>query len=60
MKCQFCKRKTDWDSSVGPENFIVCNSCFYELAENDVNKMSSIFKFIFRCGELRSKRSESK
>lgn len=57
MKCQICKKKTDWDSSVGPENFIVCNSCFYELAENDVNKMSAIFKLIFKMGMLREGKS---
>lgn len=27
MKCKFCYKKTDWDSSIGRPNFIVCNSC---------------------------------
>ena len=31
--CKLCGYNTDWDSSVGLENFIVCNSCAYRLAK---------------------------
>ena len=31
MKCKICGNKTDWDSSYGRLDFIVCSSCHYEL-----------------------------
>lgn len=31
--CKLCGDKTDWDSSVGRPNFIVCNSCVRALAK---------------------------
>lgn len=32
MKCSLCYKKTDWDSSVGRPNFIVCNHCVEKFA----------------------------
>jgi hypothetical protein len=31
MKCKICKQKTDWDSSMGVREFIVCPDCFGEM-----------------------------
>lgn len=31
MKCKICKQKTDWNSSMGPREFIVCRDCFGEM-----------------------------
>ena len=31
MKCKICKQKTDWDSSMGVREFIVCPDCFVEM-----------------------------
>lgn len=30
--CKLCGNNTDWDSSVGLENFLVCNWCVHRLA----------------------------
>lgn len=54
MKCEICKRKTSWDSSVGYDEFIVCNSCHNALiGEYSINKSMQVMNFIFKCGELR-------
>lgn len=53
MKCQICKRKTDWDSSIGPANFLVCNSCFNKLTKHDSHNFETVFKLIFACGAIR-------
>lgn len=31
--CKLCGNNTDWDSSVGLENFLVCNSCAHRLTK---------------------------
>lgn len=33
MKCKLCYKKTDWDSSIGRPNFIVCNCCAEKFAD---------------------------
>jgi hypothetical protein len=33
MKCELCYKKTDWDSSIGRPNFIVCNSCVEKFSK---------------------------
>ncbi len=38
MKCKICGHKTDWDSSYGRENFIVCPTCHREMT-NTINKL---------------------
>lgn len=54
MKCEICKRKTTWNSSVGYDMFIVCNGCHNALiGEYSINKSMQVMSFIFKCGELR-------
>lgn len=53
MKCQMCDKTTDWDSSVGYPEFIVCNKCFDEMAHHNPKNYSDILKVIFWCGEER-------
>ena len=54
MKCEICKRKTSWDSSVGYDEFIVCNGCHKALiGEFSINKSMQVMNFIFKCGKLR-------
>lgn len=58
MKCEICGKKTEWDLSVGLENFLVCNACFYQLTKECFelsNPYSSVFQFIFACGRVREK-----
>jgi len=31
--CKLCGNNTDWDSSVGLANFLVCNACVRALAK---------------------------
>jgi hypothetical protein len=59
MKCQICQRKTDWDTSVGYEEFLVCNPCFEKL--HQVCKETALtMDFIFKCGQVRRDISKSK
>lgn len=60
MKCQICKRKTDWDSSIGPANFLVCNSCFNKLMKHDSHNFKTVFELIFACGAIREEVKENK
>lgn len=53
MKCQICGKETDWDSSVGLEEFIVCNSCDKKLHTLLHATYYDILKFIFACGQVR-------
>ena len=58
MKCEICRKKTNWDSSVGLENFLVCNACFFQLTNKCFelsNPYCSVFQFIFACGKVREK-----
>ena len=50
MKCAICKNKTDWDSSFGYKDFIVCPKCF-EIMHNKygADKAMSI---IFTLGKI--------
>ena len=38
MKCKICKQKTDWDSSYGKRNFLVCSNCFREMIQQKVKR----------------------
>lgn len=38
MKCKICKQKTDWDSSMGAREFIVCRDCFGEMVREKMNR----------------------
>lgn len=31
MKCKICGHKTDWETSYGRENFLVCHSCHRKM-----------------------------
>ena len=55
MKCEICKKETNWDSSVGYEYFIVCNNCHNALGDYSIDKCVQAMEFIFKCGELRRK-----
>lgn len=59
MKCQICGRKTDWDTSVGVEEFIVCNSCVEELKTRLHTNVSKTLSFIFACGYIRREKEKS-
>lgn len=54
MKCEICKRKTTIDTSVGYDEFIVCNKCHDTLVGTySVEKSYQVMNFIFKCGEIR-------
>lgn len=58
MKCEICGKKTEWDSSVGLENFLVCNACFFQLTNECFevpDHYASVFQFVFACGRVREK-----
>lgn len=52
MKCEVCKRKINWDNSVGYEEFIVCNRCVNEMVKNPKD-LKWIMKTIFRMAIVR-------
>lgn len=52
MKCDICKRKTSWNTSVGYDEFIVCNGCFSALEKECPNNILAL-NFIWKCGKLR-------
>lgn len=65
MKCNICGSKTDWDSSFGYTEFIVCPVCYKRLVKtvspytktakySDYNAISSI---IFELGKIRKEKS---
>ena len=58
MKCQICGRKTDWDSSVGMEEFIVCNSCCEKVKSHLHADTYATLNFIFACGYIRREKEE--
>ena len=60
MKCQICGKKTDWDSSVGVEEFIVCNSCFEKVKSHLRTDACTTLDFIFVCGYIRREKEKSK
>jgi hypothetical protein len=50
MKCAICKEKTNWDSSFGYKEFIVCPSCFARIhKEYDIVETMDI---IFMLGNI--------
>ena len=60
MKCRICGKSTDWDSSNGYTEFIVCNNCVNKLASFQSKNYESVMKFIFECGEIRQKNRKEK
>lgn len=55
-----CGEKTNWDSSVGYREFIVCNKCFDEMTHYNPKNYPAILKVIFWCGEARREKAKSK
>jgi hypothetical protein len=35
MKCAICKGKTTYDTSYGPDEFIICHKCFCKLRKTE-------------------------
>lgn len=58
MKCAICKKKTDWDSSYGYEEFIVCPHCFNRLSKNSPINFTTTMDFIFTCGQIRKEKKK--
>ena len=52
-KCQICKKPTDWDTSYGFPEFIVCAACHDRFLE--AFGWREAMEFIFIAGELRQK-----
>ena len=50
MKCNFCNKKTDMDSSVGRIEFIVCNKCVDKIVKNTNKKYEDIVLEIIKIG----------
>lgn len=38
MKCKICKQKTNWNSSFGRREFIVCPNCFNEMVRRKTTR----------------------
>ena len=59
MKCQICKKKTTIDTSVGYDEFIVCNKCFYRLCDKNIkHSHEKVMSFIFKCGMIRRENND--
>lgn len=51
MRCAICNGKTDWDSSFGYNEFIVCYPCYSKLVPPDTDDENAL-NFIFKCGKF--------
>ena len=58
MKCEVCKKKTDWDSSFGYEEFIVCGKCIKKMTK-EVDDFDWILETIFRMGAVRRNKNDT-
>lgn len=52
MKCEICKGKTNWDSSYGYREFIVCPKC-HDRIYNYTKDFTTTMGIIFLLGDLR-------
>lgn len=52
MICKVCGRKTDWDSSCGYREFLVCNACERTISNYLGEDFTPAMTFIFACGEI--------
>lgn len=51
MKCQICKAKTNWDTSMGKKDFIICKDCTDKLISRfGIGKFEAV---IFAIGDIR-------
>ena len=58
MKCQICKAKTTWDSSMGKENFIICQDCTDKLSVRlGIGKFETV---IFAISDIREEVKKDK
>lgn len=58
MKCQICKAKTTWDTSMGGENFIICQDCTDKLSVRlGIGKFEAV---IFAISDIREKVKKDK
>ena len=55
MTCEICKKATNWDESVGKENYIICNECFHRILYKykDTNIQPKILDIIFKLSDVR-------
>ena len=60
MKCKMCEKRTDWDSSVGRPNFIICNNCVEELHDCCNIKRTDIVNIILTIGFKREVRKNDR
>lgn len=60
MRCQICKAKTTWDTSMGGENFIICRDCTDKLSVRlGIGKFEAVIFAISDIREKAKKRKES-
>ena len=58
MKCEICKAKTDWDSSMGRPNFLICKDCTNKLLIRfGAGKFESV---IFAISDIRTEKEEGR
>ena len=55
MKCAICNKKTDWDSSYGDINFIICPKCYRKLNPNQDIK---IHYALIKIGRIKGEKKE--
>ena len=53
MNCSICNRPTTVETSVGYDDFIVCNDCHDKLGDYTLENFPSVMNFIFKCGKIR-------
>lgn len=52
--CQICGEYADWDTSYGPQEYIVCHHCMNVLTDNrDTQKFITVMDILFKMGEIR-------
>jgi hypothetical protein len=59
MKCAICGGKTDWSSSFGYKEFIVCYPCYTKLVPSNADDGDAL-DFIFTCGQIRRDKKKEK
>lgn len=55
MICEICRKTTNWDESIGKENYIICNECFRRILSKyeDTSIHPKIFNIIFKLSDVR-------
>lgn len=52
--CQVCGNETDWDSSYGKENFVVCPHCFNHIMEKQNTTAWTVLETLFAISDVRT------